>query len=199
MPSTASLRCGTARAPAETVDRRARSRVCIGNERPIGRASGPWFRRSAGVPGRIGTRPAWPRRRGRFCPKAATSGRNLDREMVAASTEGAATPPASKRCSFWAKAVTPPFALIVCCARRGSILSKRLDVLGRPPRAASAGRCSRLESSGSGSLAFARGQTVAAPQTRQHSQPRGGRRLVRASGRQRVCWRAYDRRAELAV
>ncbi len=34
---------------------------------------------------------ASPRRRGRFCPRAATSGRNLDRETVAAS--GAATPP----------------------------------------------------------------------------------------------------------
>ena len=36
-------------------------------------------------------------------------------------------------------------------------------------------------------------------QTRQHSLPRGGRLLVRASGSQRVCWRTYDRRAELAV
>ncbi len=36
-------------------------------------------------------------------------------------------------------------------------------------------------------------------QTRQHSLPRGGRLLVGASGSQRVCWRTYDRRAELAV
>jgi hypothetical protein len=36
-------------------------------------------------------------------------------------------------------------------------------------------------------------------QTRQHSLPRGRRLLVRASGSQRVCWRTYDRRAELAV
>lgn len=34
----ASLSCATARAPAETVGRRARSCVCIGRERPIGRA-----------------------------------------------------------------------------------------------------------------------------------------------------------------
>jgi hypothetical protein len=33
-------------------------------------ASGqPWIRRSAGDPGRIGTRTAWPRPRGRFCPR----------------------------------------------------------------------------------------------------------------------------------
>jgi hypothetical protein len=36
-------------------------------------------------------------------------------------------------------------------------------------------------------------------QTRQHFLPRGGRLLVRASSSQRVCWRTYDRRAELAV
>jgi hypothetical protein len=36
-------------------------------------------------------------------------------------------------------------------------------------------------------------------QTRQHSLPRGGRLLVSASSSQRVCWRTYDRRAELAV
>src|SRR5450755_4253589 len=35
--------------------------------------------------------------------------------------------------------------------------------------------------------------------TRQHSLPRGGRLLVRASGSQRVCWWTYDRSAELAV
>jgi hypothetical protein len=42
-------------------------------------------------------------------------------------------------------------------------------------------------------------RTCPIAQTRQHSQPRGGRLLVRASGSQRVCWRTYDRRAELAV
>jgi hypothetical protein len=42
-------------------------------------------------------------------------------------------------------------------------------------------------------------RTCPIAQARQHSQPRGGRLLVRASGSQRVCWRTYDRRAELSV
>ena len=49
-----------------------------------------------------------------LCPRAATSGRNFDLEMVAASAEGAATPPASKRRSFWAK----PGAAGVCSIAR---------------------------------------------------------------------------------
>ena len=49
---------------------------------------------------------------------------------------------------FWAKAVTPSFAPIVCCARRGrSSASARPCLLDRH-RAANAGRCARLESSG---------------------------------------------------
>ena len=65
---------------------------------------------------------------------------------------------------MWARAVTPPCALIVCCARRGrSSASARPGLLDRR-RAGNAGRCPRLESSASGSLAFARGQTDAAAQ-----------------------------------
>ena len=36
--------------------------------------------------------------------RSSVSRRSLDREMVAAYTEGAGTPAASKRCSFWAGA-----------------------------------------------------------------------------------------------
>jgi hypothetical protein len=51
----------------------------------------------------------------------------------------------------------------------------------------------------SGTLSRRLGGAIARPQTRQHSQTRGGGLLVRATGSQRVCWRTYDRGAELAV
>ena len=50
----------------------------------------------------------------------------------------------------------------------------------------------------SGGLHVADDLSAPLAQTRQHSLPRGGRLLVRASSSQRVCWRTYDRRAELA-
>jgi hypothetical protein len=54
-------------------------------------------------------------------PRAATSVRNLDREMVAASTQGAARPPASKRCSF-GDCASP----VVTPASRGRLLLSTL-------------------------------------------------------------------------
>jgi hypothetical protein len=50
----------------------------------------PRIRRSAGDSGRMGTRPAWPRRRGRFCPGAVAGSVDRSRGIVATLLRGAA-------------------------------------------------------------------------------------------------------------
>jgi hypothetical protein len=64
--------------------------LCVGSARFCTPRSPPCNRRSAGDSGRMGTRPAWPRRRGRFCPGAVAGSVDRSRGIVATLLRGAA-------------------------------------------------------------------------------------------------------------